>query len=377
MSYHGDIQLGDTIDLKFTTRAFASGAPTTLSGSPAVAAYVGNGTTEITAGVTLTVDFDSRTGLNNVRVVATGGNGFAAATNIELVITAGTVGGTSVVGEVVGSFSIENRAVNWAKISSPTTSVALTGTSISTTQKVDVDTIKTNPVVNAGTITFPTTATLASMTNITAATGVDITKILGTAISTPATAGILDVNVKNMNNVAATPITTIKAVQGLAVDGVIPTATNLTNAPTNGDFTAAMKTSLNAATPVVTLAAAAVQAIWDALTSALTTVGSIGKLLVTDLDATVSSRATPAQVLTQVEAGLSTDTYAEPGQGAPAATASLASKIGYLYKAWRNRTTQTATQYSLLNDDTVTVDQKASFSDNGTTADRGEVGTGP
>lgn len=37
--------------------------------------------------------------------------------------------------------------------------------------KVDVDTIKTNPVVNAGTITFPTTATLASTTNITAITG--------------------------------------------------------------------------------------------------------------------------------------------------------------------------------------------------------------
>ncbi len=31
--------------------------------------------------------------------------------------------------------------------------------------------------------------------------------------------------------------------------GVITTATNLTNAPTNGDFTATMKTSLNAATP--------------------------------------------------------------------------------------------------------------------------------
>ena len=37
------------------------------------------------------------------------------------------------------------------------------------------------------------------------------TQILGTAISTPATAGILDVNVKNMNNVAATSITTVNA----------------------------------------------------------------------------------------------------------------------------------------------------------------------
>lgn len=48
-------------------------------------------------------------------------------------------------------------------------------------------------------VTFP--STVASPTNITAATGIDITKILGTAISTPATAGILDVNIKNVNNV--------------------------------------------------------------------------------------------------------------------------------------------------------------------------------
>jgi hypothetical protein len=38
------------------------------------------------------------------------------------------------------------------------------------------------------------------------------------------------------------------------------------------------------------LSSAGVQAIWDALTSALTTVGSIGKLIVTNLDALISSR---------------------------------------------------------------------------------------
>jgi hypothetical protein len=132
--------------------------------------------------------------------------------------------------------------------------------------------------------TFPS-GTVANTTNITAATGLDITKILGTAISAPATAGILDVNVKNMNNVAGTAITTIKAVQGLTTAdtiatytgntpqtgdsfarigstgsgltslatptnitaGTITTVTNLTNAPTAGDFTATMKTSIGTA----------------------------------------------------------------------------------------------------------------------------------
>jgi hypothetical protein len=58
--------------------------------------------------------------------------------------------------------------IDWSKVSAPTTTLALTNTTIATTQKVDVETIKTNPVVNAGTVTFPTTATLASTTNITA-----------------------------------------------------------------------------------------------------------------------------------------------------------------------------------------------------------------
>ncbi len=43
-------------------------------------------------------------------------------------------------------------------------------------------------------------------------------QILGTAVSAPATAGILDVNVKNMNNVAATSITTVNAFQGTTVN---------------------------------------------------------------------------------------------------------------------------------------------------------------
>jgi len=68
-------------------------------------------------------------------------------------------------------------AMTWADIAAPTTAVALTGTTIAATQKVDVDTIKTNPVVNAGTITFPTTATLASTTNITAGTIATVTTL--------------------------------------------------------------------------------------------------------------------------------------------------------------------------------------------------------
>lgn len=107
--YHGDIRLGETIDIKFTSRRFTTGAPFTLAGSPVISAYPDNSTTQLTAGITLSVDFDSVTGLNNVRVVASGGNGYAAG-NYALVITTGTVDSVSVVGEVIGSFSIDKRS---------------------------------------------------------------------------------------------------------------------------------------------------------------------------------------------------------------------------------------------------------------------------
>ena len=79
----------------------------------------------------------------------------------------------------------------------------------------------------------------------------------------------------------------------------------------------------------------------------------------------------------EVVDGLNVDTYAEPGQDTPTATTSLAAKINYLYKSWRNRKTQTATVWSLYNDDAVTVDQKATVADDGVTASKTEVATGP
>lgn len=126
MAYIGDFRLGDTFDTSFCT-VQSTGAPFTLAGSPVISAYVGNSTTEITAGITLTVDFDSRTGLNHVRVVATSGNGFATASNYRLVITTGTVNSVSAVGYVVAEFSIENRSALMPTTATRTLDVASTG----------------------------------------------------------------------------------------------------------------------------------------------------------------------------------------------------------------------------------------------------------
>jgi hypothetical protein len=93
----------------------------------------------------------------------------------------------------------------------------------------------------------------------------------------------------------------------------------------------------------------------------------------TNLDATISSRATPTQVNAEVVDCLNVDTYTEPGVGAPPVSATFVQKIGYLYKAWRNRHTQSTTTMTLFNDDTSTAAQTASVSDNGTVFDRGEI----
>jgi hypothetical protein len=68
---------------------------------------------------------------------------------------------------------------------------------------------------------------------------------------------------------------------------------------------------------------------------------------------------------------------AEPGQAAAPATASPLTKLDYLYKAFRNIKRQTATGWSLLGDDDATVHQKATVSDDGTTATKGKIVSGP
>jgi hypothetical protein len=63
----GDLTEDQIIDYKFTTRG-TTGAPTTLAGTPALSVYKANSTTQSTAGITLTADFDGVTGLNHVRI---------------------------------------------------------------------------------------------------------------------------------------------------------------------------------------------------------------------------------------------------------------------------------------------------------------------
>lgn len=221
MSKHkGDLNLNSVIPFKFTTNN-TSGAPSTLSAAT-VKVYKDSDTgTETTTGVTLTTDFDSITGLNNVAIdTSSDGTFYAAGHDFEVILTAGTVDSTSV-NATIGSFSILNRSALRPTTAGRTLDVATTGEA-----GLDFDNIK--DATGSHTLTNITVPVVTSVTN-------------GVTVST------------------------------------------------NNDKTG------------YTLSSAGIQAIWDALTSALTTIGSIGKLLVTNVDATISSRAPSATAVSNAD----------------------------------------------------------------------------
>jgi hypothetical protein len=109
----------------------------------------------------------------------------------------------------------------------------------------------------------------------------------------------------------------------------------------------------------------------------------------------ITAAKVAADVTTEIQSGLATaaalttvggivdailalldDARTEPGQGNPPVNPDTVTKIDYLYKAWRNRQTQTASEYALYADDGTTKDHEAAVSDDGTTFVRGEIGTG-
>lgn len=84
-----------------------------------------------------------------------------------------------------------------------------------------------------------------------------------------------------------------------------------------------------------------------------------------------------AVIKTAAVAALNTDTYGEPGQGDPPVTTTIVLKLGYLYKAWRNKKSNDATTKKLFADDGSTVDQKAAVSEAAGTVTDNEWQTGP
>ncbi len=101
---------------------------------------------------------------------------------------------------------------------------------------------------------------------------------------------------------------------------------------------------------------------------------NLGDVRIGNLDAAMTTRATPAQVNAEVVDALNVDTYAEP-TGVPPATASIQAKTSRVYQALRNGFTVTATAKTFQDDSAVALWKKP-LSDDGTTYTEGE-GTTP
>lgn len=345
-----DYTVGDTVYKRFTTRAFATGIPTTLAGAPVVSAYEDDSITQITAGITLGVDHDAVAGLNLLTIVATGANGYETGKSYDFVITAGTVSGVSVVGEVVWhlTLSAEAAAIDLANVTDGLGAI-----------KTAVDDVPTTAEFNARTLVA------ASYFDPAADAVANVTLV---ATVTTVTGGALDATVAKDSTVAKEATLTARtllaasyfdpAVDAVANVTLVATTTTLTgHTPQTTDHTAGIA-------DIPTVAEFNARTLVAASYALEATVAALNNL-------------SAVQVNAELLDVLTVDTFAEPAQGVPVATTTLATKIAFLYKAFRNLMTNDGTTIKLFNDDGVTVDQKAAVSEAAGTVTRGEFTTGP
>ena len=107
MRYLGDYAEDYTdFNFDFTSRGIG-GRPSSLSGG-IVTTYKSNGTTSLNITV-FTADFDALTGNNHVNIDLSSDSFYEAGNDYQIILSAGTVGGVDVTGEVLAHFSIENR----------------------------------------------------------------------------------------------------------------------------------------------------------------------------------------------------------------------------------------------------------------------------
>lgn len=198
--YYGDFPVNATVYIPintFDSNDPAASVTVTNLVNTDVHIHKDGGTTQRNnaAGITMSIDFDSITG-NHLLAIDTSDNTvadfFQAGHEYQVRIEGATVD-AGTINAWVGCFSLErangilallkNGTYGLAQLVRSTTPAntlsvdASHQVAVPSTQKVDVETIKTNPVVNGGTITFPTNKTLAATDNITGGTITTVTNL--------------------------------------------------------------------------------------------------------------------------------------------------------------------------------------------------------
>lgn len=193
--------------------------------------------------------------------------------------------------------------LDWANIGAPTTTVNLSGTTVKTA--TDIATAVNTVQADTDDIQTRLPAALVSG-RIDASVGVTATGAITTATFAAGAINAAAIGADAITDAKVASDVTIASVTGAvgSVTGAVGSVTGAVGSVTGnvGGNVVGSVASVTAGVTVTTnndktgygLSAAAVQAIWDALTSALTTVGSIGKLLVDNINATISSRLASA-----------------------------------------------------------------------------------
>lgn len=295
---------------------------------------------------------------------AASSNAFAGAAG-STTLGAGAITATVIATAAIDADSIAADAITDAKVASDVTIASVTGAVGSVTGAVGSVTGSVGSVASGGI----TTASFAAGAINAAAIAADA--IGASELASDAVAEIADAVWDEVLSGHLTAGSTGNALNAAGSAGD-PWSTSLPGAYGAGSAGLILGTNLNA---TVSSRATPAQVNTEA-DSALADVG-LTTTITGRIDAAVTTRATPAQVNAEVLDVVSVDTFAEPGQEAPAATNTLAKKIGFLFKAFRNKFTQDATTAKLYDDAGTTVDQKATVSDDAVTFTRGEMGTGP
>lgn len=105
-----------TQEFYFNTTRFSTGAPHTLAGTPSVYARVDGSATEITTGITLSADFDSKTGQSKVAWDSSASASYAAGSIVAFFIAAGTVDSVSVADIQIGPTYKINASGNLSSV---------------------------------------------------------------------------------------------------------------------------------------------------------------------------------------------------------------------------------------------------------------------
>jgi hypothetical protein len=141
--YLGDFRSGKTVRRLFPTNAIA-GESITIATNGTVQVYKNNGTSQSTAGVTFTEDFDGLVGVHAVDIdMSADGTFYSSASDFECVLAAATIDGKSI-NTPLFCWSVENRSAVMPTADGRTIDLDVGG-------NVDVATVNTTVTANLAT----------------------------------------------------------------------------------------------------------------------------------------------------------------------------------------------------------------------------------